>query len=149
MNSVVVAIHPEQRTTLLRKYPSHYYITEHYASHPVMLIRLTRISRAELERCARTPFGRNCVKNLSIWSRFRGRIGRATYFGPVHLSGYLIGVDLIASAGRGREVFDGVCAGRLATLASARGGVAALSIIRRGADVVDVWDTTGFGASAA
>ena len=56
VNSVVVAIHPEQRTTLLRKYPSHYYITEHYAPHPMMLIRLSRISRAELERTLRSAW---------------------------------------------------------------------------------------------
>lgn len=55
-NSVVVAIRPEQRTTLLRKHPAHYYITAHYAPHPVMLIRLSRISRAELERALRSAW---------------------------------------------------------------------------------------------
>jgi hypothetical protein len=46
-------------------------------------------------------------------------------------------------------VFDGVGAGRMAALTDARGWVTALAIIRRGANAVGVWDTTGFGASAA
>ena len=56
VNSVAIAIRPEQRTTLLRNCPSHYYITEHYAPHPMMLIRLSRISRAELERALRSAW---------------------------------------------------------------------------------------------
>jgi|HubBroStandDraft_1064217.scaffolds.fasta_scaffold182343_1 hypothetical protein len=52
-NSAAVAIDPEQRATLLRKHPSHYYITEHYAPHPTMLIRLSSISRTELQRILR------------------------------------------------------------------------------------------------
>jgi hypothetical protein len=52
-NSVVVAMSLERRTTLLKKSPLLYYITEHYARHPTMLIRLSRISRAELERTLR------------------------------------------------------------------------------------------------
>jgi hypothetical protein len=55
-NSVVVAMPRAQRTTLLRKSPSRYYITEHYAAHPVMLIRLSRISRAELARALRSAW---------------------------------------------------------------------------------------------
>lgn len=65
------------------------------------------------------------------------------------LPGYLIGIDLIANAGRDRDVFDGAGAGRMAASAGARGGVTALAIILRGADAVGVWDTTGCGASAA
>jgi len=52
-NSIVVAMSLERRATLLKKSPSLYYITEHYARHPTMLIRLSRISRAELERTLR------------------------------------------------------------------------------------------------
>jgi hypothetical protein len=52
-NSVVVAMSLERRATLLKKAPSLYYITEHYARHPTMLIRLSKISRTELERTLR------------------------------------------------------------------------------------------------
>jgi hypothetical protein len=52
-NSVVVAMSFESRTALIKKSPSLYYITDHYAPHPTMLVRLSRISRAELERTLR------------------------------------------------------------------------------------------------
>jgi hypothetical protein len=53
VNSVVVAMSFEQRASLLKKLPLLYYITEHYARHPVVLIRLSKISRTELERTLR------------------------------------------------------------------------------------------------
>jgi len=53
VNSVVVAMNFERRAALLKKSPSIYYITDHYAPHPSMLIRLSKISRAELERTLR------------------------------------------------------------------------------------------------
>jgi hypothetical protein len=43
----------ERRAALLKKSPMIYYITDHYAPHPTMLIRLSKISRAELERTLR------------------------------------------------------------------------------------------------
>jgi hypothetical protein len=52
-NSVVVAMSIERRAALLKKSPMLYYITDHYALHPTMLIRLSKISRAELERTLR------------------------------------------------------------------------------------------------
>ena len=53
VNSVVVAMSIERRAALLKKSPMIYYITDHYAPHPTMLIRLSKISRAELERTLR------------------------------------------------------------------------------------------------
>lgn len=53
INSAVVAMSFERRAALLEKSPSIYYITDHYAPHPTMLIRLSKISRAELERTLR------------------------------------------------------------------------------------------------
>ena len=53
VNSIVVAMSLERRAALLKKSPSIYYITDHYAPHPSMLIRLSKISRAELERTLR------------------------------------------------------------------------------------------------
>ena len=52
-NSVVVAMSIERRAALLKKSPMIYYITDHYAPHPTMLIRLSKISRAQLERTLR------------------------------------------------------------------------------------------------
>ena len=53
INSAAVAIGFEQRTELLAKHSLLYYVTEHYAPHPVMLVRLSRISRAELRKTLR------------------------------------------------------------------------------------------------
>ena len=52
-NSIVVAMSFERRATLLKKSPKIYYITEHYSRHPTMLIRLSRISRAEFAQTLR------------------------------------------------------------------------------------------------
>jgi hypothetical protein len=53
VNSVVVAMSIERRAALLKKSPMIYYITDHYAPHPTILIRLSKISRSELERTLR------------------------------------------------------------------------------------------------
>jgi hypothetical protein len=53
VNSVVVAMSLERRAALLKKSPLLYYITDHYVAHPAMLIRLSKISRAQLERTLR------------------------------------------------------------------------------------------------
>jgi hypothetical protein len=52
-NSVVVAMSLQRRATLLKKSPLIYYITDHYAPRPTMLIRLSRISHSELEQTLR------------------------------------------------------------------------------------------------
>jgi hypothetical protein len=52
-NSVVVAVSFAQRAAMMKKSPLLYYVTDHYAAHPVMLVRLSRISRAQLERTLR------------------------------------------------------------------------------------------------
>jgi hypothetical protein len=53
VNSAVVAMGFEHRTALLKEHPLLYYITDHYAPHPTMLIRLSRMSRADLEQILR------------------------------------------------------------------------------------------------
>jgi hypothetical protein len=53
INSVVVAVSFERRAALLKKLPLLYYITDHYAGYPAMLIRLSKMSHAELERTLR------------------------------------------------------------------------------------------------
>jgi hypothetical protein len=53
VNSAVVAMGFERRAALLKEHPLLYYITDHYASHPAVLIRLSRMSRADLERTLR------------------------------------------------------------------------------------------------
>ena len=70
-NSVIVAMDFKQRAALLKKSPLLYYITEHYASHPSMLIRLSRISRPELERTLRIAW--EFVASASAMRRARGK----------------------------------------------------------------------------
>jgi hypothetical protein len=52
-NSVVVRIDLEQRTELLRQNPNIYYITDHYAAHPMVLVRLSKITREDLKELLR------------------------------------------------------------------------------------------------
>jgi hypothetical protein len=52
-NSAIVAMDLKQRAALLKNHPSLYYLTDHYAPHPTILIRLSRISRVQLERTLR------------------------------------------------------------------------------------------------
>jgi len=52
-NSIAVRIDPEQRAELLREHPETYYITDHYALHPIVLIRLAKITRADLKELLR------------------------------------------------------------------------------------------------
>ena|SRR5579859_5903740 len=52
-NCVVVRIDLERRAQLLRQHSEIYYITDHYAPHPTVLARLSRISRAELAQLLR------------------------------------------------------------------------------------------------
>jgi hypothetical protein len=52
-NSIVVQIDLEQRAELLRQQPDTYYITDHYAPHPTVLVRLSRITRADLRELLR------------------------------------------------------------------------------------------------
>src|ERR1700744_1014430 len=46
--SILVHIDLEHRAELLRQQPDIYYITDHYAPHPTMLVRLSKITRAEI-----------------------------------------------------------------------------------------------------
>ena len=53
VDSIVVRIDPEQRTELLRQDPDVYYITDHYAPHPTVLVRLSKIGRDDLKALLR------------------------------------------------------------------------------------------------
>ena len=72
-NSLVVAMSLERRATLLKKSPLLYYITEHYARHPTMLIRLSKISRAELERTLRMAWEFAASANVVRGSRGKAK----------------------------------------------------------------------------
>ena len=48
-NSLAVRIDIEHRAELLREMPDIYYITDHYAPHPSVLVRLSKITRAGLK----------------------------------------------------------------------------------------------------
>jgi hypothetical protein len=52
-NSIVVHIDPEHRAELLRQDPGAYYVTDHYAPYPTVLVRLSKISRADLKELLR------------------------------------------------------------------------------------------------
>src|ERR1700722_7881106 len=52
-NSIVVHIDLEHRAELLRQEPDIYYITDHYAPHPTVLVRLSKISRTDLKELLR------------------------------------------------------------------------------------------------
>jgi hypothetical protein len=52
-NSLMVNIDLELRAELLRQHPDIYYITEHYAPHPTVLVRLSKITRTDLKELLR------------------------------------------------------------------------------------------------
>ena len=52
-NSIAVRIDFEQRAELLRERPETYYITDHYAPHPIVLVRLAKITRTDLKELLR------------------------------------------------------------------------------------------------
>jgi hypothetical protein len=52
-NSIVVHIDLEHRAELLRQYPDIYYITDHYAPYPTVLVRLSKITRIDLRELLR------------------------------------------------------------------------------------------------
>lgn len=52
-NSIVVRIDFELRAELLRERPNVYYISDHYAPHPSVLVRLSKISRSDLRELLR------------------------------------------------------------------------------------------------
>ncbi len=47
-NSLVVKIAREQRAKLMAADPDVYYVTDHYADYPTVLVRMTRIRRSAL-----------------------------------------------------------------------------------------------------
>jgi hypothetical protein len=51
--SIVVHIDLEQRAELLREHPDIYYITDHYAPHPTVLVRLSKTTRRDLTELLR------------------------------------------------------------------------------------------------
>jgi hypothetical protein len=52
-DSIVVHIDLEHRAELLRQDPQTYYVTEHYAPHSAVLVRLAKITRTELKELLR------------------------------------------------------------------------------------------------
>lgn len=47
-NSLMVCIPPERRDALLAENPEAFYLTKHYEASPVILVRLSQISRSDL-----------------------------------------------------------------------------------------------------
>jgi hypothetical protein len=48
-NSLMVSISPKRRETLLAQNSDAYYLTNHYAPYPAILVRLSRIKRTALK----------------------------------------------------------------------------------------------------
>ncbi len=67
-NSVAVRIDLEHRAELLRRHPDIYYITDHYAPHPTVLVRLSKIPRTDLKELLReacrfvSPYASNAAR---------------------------------------------------------------------------------------
>lgn len=55
-NCAVIRIDPGHRATLLRSRPDIYYITDHYANYPTILVRLLRVSDNELRDLLRAAW---------------------------------------------------------------------------------------------
>ena len=55
-NSIAVRIDLEHRAELLRQHPDIYYITDHYAPYPIVLVRLSRITRTDLTELLRDAY---------------------------------------------------------------------------------------------
>jgi hypothetical protein len=51
--SIVVRIDLEHRAELLRQHPDIYYITDHYAPHPAVLVRLSKTTQRDLTELLR------------------------------------------------------------------------------------------------
>lgn len=49
-NSLMVCIDFKRRDALLAEDPSTYYLTDHYAKYPALLVRLSRMDRASLRK---------------------------------------------------------------------------------------------------
>ena len=70
--SLVVRTDFEQRSALLDEDPGTYYITDHYANHPVVLVRLARLHHDQLRELLAAA--RQCI--LTDAARSRKKSGR-------------------------------------------------------------------------
>ncbi|HXZ58564.1 MAG TPA: MmcQ/YjbR family DNA-binding protein [Steroidobacteraceae bacterium] len=70
-DSIAVRIDLEQRAELLREHPKTYYITDHYAAHPIVLVRLAKITRADLKELLRDASRFVSSSSLKTASRAR------------------------------------------------------------------------------
>jgi len=79
-NSLAVRIDLEHRAELLRQQPDIYYITDHYAPHPTVLVRLAKITRADLKELLRdaSRFVAASASKAAIPTTPRKRAGRGS-----------------------------------------------------------------------
>ena len=54
--SIMVRVDFDQRQALIEEAPDIYYVTDHYASYPAVLVRLSRIHAAALQGLLRTSW---------------------------------------------------------------------------------------------
>jgi len=79
-NSLVVHIDLEHRAELLKQQPDIYYITDHYAPHPTVLVRLSKITRTDLKELLRDAcrFVSSSASNAARPTRRPKRAGRGS-----------------------------------------------------------------------
>lgn len=61
-NTLVVRVPLDQRDDLLSEQPAVYYLTDHYAEHPYVLVRLGRVRRDALEGLLQTAHRLSAAK---------------------------------------------------------------------------------------
>jgi hypothetical protein len=79
-NSLVVRIDLEHRAELLRQQPGVYYITDHYAPHATLLVRLSKITRTDLKELLRDAcrFVSSSASNAARPTRLPKRASRGS-----------------------------------------------------------------------
>jgi hypothetical protein len=84
-NCAVVRIDFERRARLLGGPPHAYYVTDHYAPHPTVLVRLSRVTRAELRRLLQDAWNFVDSELRARRSRSAARRSLARAKGPLHV----------------------------------------------------------------
>jgi hypothetical protein len=76
-NSAVFSVDMDLRATLLKSKPAIYYITEHYAAYPTVLVRLSSIGRKELRELLGMAWSFVSAKKPVRKPKAKSRTGKA------------------------------------------------------------------------
>jgi hypothetical protein len=75
-NCAVFRIDFDMRSSLLKAQPDIYYITEHYAGYPTVLVRLSKITRAELRELLGISWSFVAAKKPARAARAKSKLRR-------------------------------------------------------------------------